>query len=100
MKFFIDTANIEEIKENNTTFFCLKDKPMAKKVNIVTALTTEADNPATKANIQSKTTITQVFTILPLLIRSNGFSNQDKIHIKTPTCKPETAKICIAPAFE
>ena len=53
--------NIEEIKENSTTFFRCKDWPIAKKVNMVTALTTDAERPAIKANIHNNKTIHNAF---------------------------------------
>ena len=67
---------------------------------MVTALTTDAERPATKANIQSNKIMKTVFKNLPFLSFSKGLKNQDKMSKIIPTCKPETASICIAPALE
>ena len=62
MGFIINKNNIDEIRENVTTFFRCKDCPIAIKVNIVTALKTDADRPAINANIHNNKTIQKAFT--------------------------------------
>ena len=37
---------------------------------------------------------------MPLLYFISGLNNDNKIRNTIPTCKPDTAKICITPAFE
>ena len=96
--YFVVTT-MDEINENSTTFFLLNDNATAKKVNMVTALTTDAESTAIKANIQSNKTMIMVFKNNPYLILSRGLKIKDKIHRITPTCNPETAKIWIAPAL-
>ena len=90
---------MEEINENSMTFFLRKVSPTDKKVNIVTALTTEAESPATKANIQRNKTTKIVLINFPFFSLSKGLKIHDKMSKMIPTCKPETAKIWIAPAL-
>ena len=82
-----------------TNVFRLNVIPIAIAVNIVTALTTDADKPAIIAKNHNNKTIKKILMIFPFLIFSSGFKMKDKINKIIPTCKPETAKICIAPAF-
>lgn len=70
----------------------------AKKENMVTALTTEGDNPVIKANTQRQRTISIDSINLLNRIRFNGLNKNKRIKYSIPTCNPETAKICIAPA--
>ena len=81
------------MNENSITYFLLKNNPIARKVNMVTALTTDAERPAIKANVQRRITIQRVFINVPYFILSIGFKRKDKINKIIPTCKPETAKI-------
>ena len=68
--------------------------------NIVAARKTEDENPVIKANDQSK--IIEIITnkTLPLLFFLKNPSKSDITQNRIPTCSPETAKTCIAPADE
>ena len=70
-----------------------------KKVNIVVALTTEADKPAIKAKTHNKITTPIAFITYPFFKWVSGCKRNENNTIKIPTCNPETAKICEAPAF-
>ena len=50
---------------------------MATKVNMVTALTTEAESPAIKANTHNKKMMQSVFKNLPYLILSKGVNRKE-----------------------
>jgi hypothetical protein len=84
---------MEEINENSIPFFLPKNIPIATKVNIVTALTTEADSPAIRANTHKRKIIQSVFINTPYVILSKGFNKKETSNKITPTCKPETAKM-------
>ena len=67
-------------------------------LNIVTALVTEADKPATIAKLQRSNTIINIFIYFPNLTYSIGLKMKFKSNRIIPTCSPETAKICMTPA--
>ena len=85
--------NIEKIKECSTAFLLLKNWPKAIAENMVTALITDADNPANMAKNQRDKITKTNFINLPLLTLSSGFSIKESINKITPTCNPDTAKI-------
>ena len=68
-------------------------------LNIVTALVTDADKPATKAKLHKILTSNMVLISLPCFKRSIGLKIKSRINKTIPTCSPETAKICMAPAL-
>ena len=72
--------------------------PIVKNENIVTERTTEGESPAKSANDQSPKMIIINLMKLPDLEFGIGFSRNNKMYIIMPTCNPETAKICTAPA--
>ena len=72
---------------------------MATILNMVTARVTEADKPAIKVKLHKKRTSMMVLISLPYLKRSKGFKTKVRINKIIPTCSPETAKICMAPAL-
>jgi len=72
---------------------------MATAENMVTALTTDADKPAIIANPHNKETISIVLISFPFFNLSKGLSRTVTINKTMPTCSPETAKICTAPAL-
>ena len=76
-----------------------KFNPIATILNMVVALIIDADPPAIKAYNQSRINIKDVLRYKPCLNRSNGFNNRFRISRIIPTCKPETANMCIAPAL-
>ena len=66
--------------------------PMATAVNMVTALTTEADNPAINANVQSRKTTTINFIVFLFFNCSKGLNKKFSMSKIIPTCNPETSK--------
>ena len=76
----------------------LKSLATAKKLNIVTALVTEGESPESNANPHSRITIKMTWKKTPFFHRVKGFKTNARIMYKIPTCSPETAKICTAPA--
>ena len=73
--------------------------PIATNENIVTERTTDGASPAKIPNKDNETRITINFINEPFLVLGIGFSTKVmKINIK-PMCKPETDKICMAPAY-
>ena len=78
----------------------LKISATEKKVNIVAALKTDGLNPVIIAYTQTKKIKTICWNILNLW---DIFKNLKRLEIskKTiPTCKPDTARTCIAPVLE
>ncbi len=71
---------------------------IAIMLNIVTARVTEADNPAINAKLHKRKISSNVFKNRPCLMSIIGFNKKFNIIKIIPTCKPETANICMAPA--
>ena len=75
-----------------------KSIPHATKENIVTDLTTEGESPAKIAKVHSKMMVINSRSKLAFLVLGSGLRIKlIKTKIK-PTCKPDTDRICTAPA--
>ena len=72
--------------------------PMAIILNMVTARVTDADKPAIIAKHHIITTNRTIVISLPYLNRFKGFKAKLRSNNIKATCKPETARICTAPA--
>ena len=78
-------------------FFC--SFPSAIMENISEALVTDGDKPVNRAYNQISRMVSDAFNQFSLSFRMNE-SRKTMIPYIIPTCKPETASMCIAPAEE
>ena len=70
----------------------------AKIENMVAARNTEGDMPVTKVYDQIMNIEIAAIITLPPFLFSKGFNKKSSSIYKIPTCKPETANTCMAPA--
>ena len=66
---------------------------------MVTDLTTDGDKPARIPNNHSELIITNSFNKDPFLLFGTGLSIKVTNNKMKPICKPDTDKICTAPAY-
>ncbi|GAA4273840.1 hypothetical protein GCM10022258_31340 [Aquimarina gracilis] len=68
--------------------------PIARKENMVTALSTDGDKPAITAKDHRNRRLINKAIVFPFfVIFCIGFNNKLSSNSKIPTCKPDTARI-------
>ena len=90
------TANVFKDKGSRPTISAI-----VKIENILTERTTDGESPVKKAKVHNKTRRKTERTHLPIFpLRAIGFRMKKSIVYKSPICKPDKARIWLAPTTE